>query len=78
MGVLGGRLGIQKVKDGEEGERFQIRFEDPANADRAGYIFSTSSLLSEEELRDALTRVSATPADLTRILAEARANYAST
>ena len=31
MGMLGGGLGIEKVKDDEEGERFQIRYEDPVS-----------------------------------------------
>jgi hypothetical protein len=38
-------------------------------------MWSTSPLLTEEELNDALTNVGATPADLARILAEARANF---
>lgn len=75
MGMLGKSIGIQKVQDSGDGERFQIRFEDPANAHKAGYMFSTSPLLTEEELKDALTNVGATAADLTRILAEARENF---
>ena len=77
MGMLGGQLGIEKVKDDDDGERFQIRYEDPANAQRAGYMFSTSGLLTEEELKVALTMVGATAADLVRILAESRATYSS-
>jgi hypothetical protein len=68
-------MGIETVQDAGDGERFQIRFEDPANAHKAGYVWSTSPLLTEEELKDALTNVGATPADLARILAEARANF---
>ena len=75
MGRLGGQLAILKVKDGEEGERFQIRFEDPAKALKPGYMWSDSGVMTEDELRDALTTVGATLADLARILAEARANY---
>lgn len=63
--MLGGQLGIEKVKDDDDGERFQLRYEDPATAQSAGYMFSTSGLLTEEELKVALT------------LAESRATYGS-
>lgn len=72
MSYLNGHWGIAKVKDTDAGEVFELRHEKPALVGRNGYMWSTE-YLNEEQLRDAL--VGATPSDVDRVFAEARANF---
>jgi hypothetical protein len=76
MGYLNGRIAILKLKDadGDEPEMFELRYEDPEKADKPGYMFG-NKYLNEEQLREALTSVGATEADLTRIITECRTNF---
>ena len=73
MSYLNGRWGIAKVTDADNGEVFELRHEKPALVGRNGYMWSTE-YLNEEQLRDALVAGGATPSDVARVFAEARAN----
>ena len=74
MSYLNGRWGIAKVKDTDDCEVFELRHEKSAFVGRNGYMWSTE-YLNEEQLRDALVAGGATPSDVERVFAEARANF---
>jgi hypothetical protein len=74
MSYLNGRWGIAKVKHTDDGEVFELRHEKPGLVGRNGYMWSTE-YLNEEQLREALVAGGATPFDVERVFAEARANF---
>lgn len=74
MGYLGKAWAINKVIV-NDGEHFIIRYEDPNSAHKAGYMFSDSGPLTEQQLREKLAEAGGTGADIERVLREARENF---
>lgn len=74
MGYLGKAWAIIKVVVNDE-ERFIIRYEDPDSSHKAGYMFSDSGPLTEEQLRERLAEAGGTVTEIERVIREARETY---
>jgi hypothetical protein len=75
MGMLGNTVAVRIEKrgdDGPDGDRFSFLYEDPAKAHRAGYTMSSKHGLTETQVREILSALGATEAEMVRILSEAR------
>jgi hypothetical protein len=75
MSYLNNQWGVAKVKDGDDGEVFELRYEKPEFVGRTGYMWSTK-YLNEDQLRETLAVGGASAIDVARIFEEARASFA--
>lgn len=71
-----GSYALTKVKDTDDGERFQILFVNPDKSHKPGYMWDSSNPLTEEEAKDAL-RAHAAEADFPDLFRRAREHFES-